>query len=442
MREHEVTLPNVDCQRYQSLLETQLVDECEISDMELAFIEAHEKSCPECGMFASMLDTMKNIDGDAKADVTILNVVETVFDTRERRNRRKWHAGLAAALIAAAFAYFFSIMENASYGPTFDLKYGSIARNGELFDPGKQLRLNSTVASPDAKDVLLEIPDAVYIAVEQNAKLRLVNADNNNLTIALDSGRMAVYLVPDGPMDLSVVLPWCTVDVTGTVFVVDASENTGQVEVIRGSVAVQNKKVERKQNLKAGWRIGMSDSKKMRRRVAAADPLLTLLGVREKIETPVELVDKRSEKGILEDDEKAKKLAKHVTPKPSLETLLQEARACRLKKDWSCAVVKYRRATTLYPNRPAAATAMVSAGQILLANMNQPGEALSFFKRYQKRRPTGGLGREALFGECTSLKALKRRSQERACLEKYLERYPGTLYSKMAKSRLTRIVEK
>lgn len=442
MREYELTLPNVDCQRYQELVETQLVDECELSDADLAFIEAHEKSCPECGMYASMLDTLENMDGDTKTDETILNVIETVFDGRNRRNRRKWRIGLAAAaLIAAAFAFLFVRGEEPLRGPEFNLKYGSIARNGELFGQGKQLRLNGTVASPDTKDALLEISDTIYMAVEQNAQIRLLSADNNNLTIALDNGRMAVYLVPDGPMDLSVELPWCTVDVTGTVFVVDASKNTGQVDVIKGSVAVQDKEMGRKQYLKAGWRIGASVDKKKRRRVAAVDPLLTLLGMHKRIEQPVDLTNQSNEDEILEAHEKSKKSTKQMAPKPSLETLMQEARACRLETDWSCAVAKYRKATTLYPNRPAAATAMVSAGQILLENMNQPGEALSFFKRYQKRLPTGGLGREALFGECTSLKALKRQPQERKCLQKYLEKYPGTLYSKMAQSRLTHIVE-
>ena len=441
MREHELILQNINCQRYQDLLETQLVDECELSDAELAFLDTHEKSCPECGMFASMLDTLENMDGDTKTDDTILNVVETVFDKRDKRRRREWYVGIAAAaMMAAAFAYLFVFTDETPTGPTFDLKFGSIARNGELYAQGHQLRLNGTVASPNSEDALLEIPDAIYMAIEQNAQLRLINAKNGDLTIALDSGRMAVYLVPDGPLDLLVELPWGTVDVTGTVFVVDASENTGQVEVIRGSVSVQDKKLSHRQHLGAGWRLGMSLGEKVRRRVSATDPLLTLLGIHERVEQPVELAEQPVEEDVTEHE--AKKAAKQLAPKPSLETLLHEARACRLEKDWACAVAKYRKAAALYPNRPAAATAMVSAGQILLENMHQPGEALSFFKRYQKRRPTGGLGREALFGECNSLKTLGRRPQERKCLERYLEKYPGTLYSKMAKSRLTRIVEK
>ncbi len=434
---------NVDCRRFQELLEARLVDEHEPSDVDAAFLSSHQNSCAECGVYTSMLDTLESFESDAEQMKTVRTIVDAAFHARKQR-RQKWIFGLAAAAaVAAVFGFLFYASPTKSSGPVFNLASGILSRDGKTFNQGNRILLGDAVVSPTTQDALIQIPDTVYLAMEHNARLRLIHSNDTSLKIALQSGRMAVYLVPDGPMDLSVELPWGTVDVTGTVFVVDAATDAGQVEVVRGTVAVAGKKMRRKQHLKAGWSLGLPWGKKTKRRVAAEDPLLALLGIHERIESvepAASATDEEPPSFDNETDTKAK--ARQVAlPKATLEQLLQEARACRIKQDWDCAVAKYRKAVSRYPTRPAAATAMVSAGQILLENMNAPGEALSFFRRYQKRRPSGGLGREALFGECSSLKALGRQSQERACLEKYLEKYPGTLYSKMARSRLDGIVK-
>ena len=451
MSNHELEdLLGDDCQRYQLLLESRLVDEMALGDADAAFMLTHSKVCDECSFYSSMLDTASVFDeGDGADNVMAMrHLVGQSFASRRSRRLRIAAVALAASVLAAVGVLFVVLLDRAD-GAKFDVAYGTISSAGKLVRTGAHFHLGKTVASPMQNDALIQIPKALFMAVERGAEIRLLKSTNRRLVIALDRGRLAVHLIPDGPVDLTVVLPNGEVEVVGTVFVVDANADGSQVEVVRGAVSVKPKKkgaVSRR--LAAGFAYYMTDEN-THQRTPRKDPLLELLGIREREDTAQMARAQRAggtmaDDGIVVDDIKNRRVDDRTGrarggSRPSLESLLQAARECRMAKDWMCAVSKYRKVISSYPSRPEAATSMVSAAQILLDKLSSPADALTFFRRYQRRTPGGGLGREALFGECTALKALRRVSQERKCLEKYLEKYPGTLYSKMAKSRLTSI---
>ena len=446
MSNRDLDLLREDCRRFQVLLESRLVDETELPETEVTFLAEHESICSECGFYASLLDTMENFEADTESvsgHSSVREIVGVSFAGRAARRRRIVYA-MAASFIAAIGILFYSYFSGFGRGAQFDLAHGTLSLAGETISQGDHFHLRGDVASPTLQDALIQIPNALFIAVEKHAEIRLLESSSKRLKIALDKGRAAVHLVPNGPVDLTVVLPSGEVDVIGTVFIVDADTVDNQVEVIKGSVAVKYRKGASKQRrLNAGWALSMREDRLKERKSKGRDPLLELLGIEDGANTTEVAEDSSAKDGASEDDAESTSEDREGRngPKPPIEALLAAARECRLNGDWSCAVSRYRKVISLYPSKPDAATAMISMAQILLDKMNEPADALAYFRRYQRRRPTGGLGREALFGECSALKALGRTIQERECLQKYLEKYPGTLYSKMAKSRLNSIVE-
>jgi TolA-binding protein len=392
-----------------------------------------------------MLDTIQVFEPSTEEDDEIAQlkaIVGASFAERTSRRRRLVFA-LAASFIAVLGVLFYMVYGGIVGGAHFDLAQGSISLNGKTITQGDRFRLGTEVASPTTQDALIEIPGALFIAVEKSAEIRLIDSSPRRMRIAVDKGRAAINLVPNGSVNLTVVLPNGEVDVIGTVFVVDADTTQNQVEVIKGTVSVKYKKAgARHRRVSAGWALSFNDEAQPRERKAVdSDPLLQLLGIEDRTDAVVAKENQDEDETDSVSSSTRRKSAGAGGTKPPLEDLFASARECRLAEDWSCAVNRYKKVIALYPSRSEATNAMVSAGQILLEKMASPADALTYFRRYQRRRPSGGLGREALFGECTALKALHKTGEERECLRKYLEKYPGTLYSKMANSRLDSIVE-
>jgi TolA-binding protein len=257
--------------------------------------------------------------------------------------------------------------------------------------------------------------------------------------------------VPNSGVNLEVAVPDGTITVKGTVFIVEARGQTSSVEVVKGAVSVMPRKSNRpsSEKLDAGRSFSFRENRTTKRVRKDKDNLLELLGISpesevgDKVEDELASMEAEPADGEEAEDKSLKTadMVRRPAEPASPAVLFKAARACRAKKDWDCAAENYSKVIKHYPNRPDSVTTMVPLAQILLENLKRPAQALDYFRRYQKKKPRGGLGQEALFGECTALKKLGRTKQERRCLERYVELYPNTTYSLMASSRLKNILQ-
>lgn len=442
---------NEDCERFQRAQERILVEEVDMSEIEETFMRRHRAECPSCAAFADAIESLQSFDAAVEDEEreTIRETVLKSFESKQRKRRFRWAAAAAVIIISgtAAVAGYRLSLDTDEDTVRFALTKGNLSLNTGAVAPGKAFLFEDATATTDQEDALIEADKKLFVALEKSSKMRVLQAAPTRMRLKLDKGRMAVHLVPRSGMTLSVEVPDGIIRVTGTIFVVTADGARSEVEVVRGAVAVEPQKTPSSgsQKLKAGWSYSFSSEKPEQRSSSARDNLLRLLGFVPEKPASDEADDAMAdaETGPAGDQDAAKGAKGNgIRETPSPEALLQAARACRAKKDWNCAVDNYGKVVKLYPNRPDAITTLVPMAQIMLENLKRPSSALSYFRQYQQRRPNGGLSQEALWGECNALHRLKRSSQEQACLERYVQKYPGSLYSLMAKSRLEGLLQR
>lgn len=114
------------------------------------------------------------------------------------------------------------------------------------------------------------------------------------------------------------------------------------------------------------------------------------------------------------------------TATPEAATLLQQARAARAGGEMAAAAALYRRLLEAYPRSSSAGPALVALGQVELAR-GRASAALDTFERYLARG--GPLAEEAAYGRIEALRKLGRAADERAAIDRFLAKYPGSSYA-------------
>ncbi len=445
----ELRLASPDCERFMTLVEAKWVDDRPISREDHDFVNAHKTKCAACADFDAVLSACEDIS-DMQGQDTSTDQIQKIVDRKFSKPRRRYLVvGIAAALaLALAFVVAAALSMRSDSSSlnlkSFSLTSGALVLEGHAVAVGEQFSFGKHRADISA-DSLIEIPGKLYVAMAKGAKIGHVEQTDTHIRVTVDSGRIAVHLVPSSHLGVLVETANGVVEVKGTVFIVESDGKKGRVSVVRGKVAVRRKigGAGHTEMLAAGWTYSFDEQKQSPRVVQSDDRLLEMLGIREEENAPLP-----SEADPVANAPGAGRLLDTVLPKsdgrgrPAPETLLKAASQCRAAGDWRCAADNYTKVVEYYPGLPDAATAMIPAAQILLEKLDRPKEALRYFRRYQKKRPEGGLSQEALFGECRALREIGRVEAEQDCLTRYLEKYPGTLYTQMAKSRLMRIMVK
>jgi len=113
--------------------------------------------------------------------------------------------------------------------------------------------------------------------------------------------------------------------------------------------------------------------------------------------------------------------------------LLERARELRAAGQARQALVAYGKVRSAFPSSPEAYTVLVTMGKLQL-ELGQPARALSSFDTYLGG--SGSLAPEALGGKVSALRALGRRSDERAAIEQYLSRFPRGFLASRFEQRL------
>ena len=122
--------------------------------------------------------------------------------------------------------------------------------------------------------------------------------------------------------------------------------------------------------------------------------------------------------------------------KLSLTELLGLAREQRRAGNWNGVLETYRAIIRTYPGTPDAYTCWFLMGQVQFQEQGRLTDALGSFETYLRLHPGGSLVEEAEWGVVSALRALERSAPERAALERFLRRFPGSPHRQKAAERL------
>lgn len=356
---------------------------------------------------------------------------------------------------------------------------------GEALQQGDQLSVRNGRLG-------LRLAPGILLLASPMTSLRLVRNGDGAATVHLSAGELLGVVAPgSGAPRLRVLLPEGAVTITGTIFAVRRLTAVTHVDVLRGHVLVawqgqdarqvtagrslahgeQSAKAVPRARARRWWReasaLDLLTWKQAARVVLRSDPpgaSVTVDGI-SLGRTPLEVALKPGHRALELRLEGRAPLREHLRLKagitfsrdfdlaPSVKadsggphdpavssgagwrTLLSRARKRRAARDWHGAAQAYAELVRRFPGRPEASVALVALGTLQLEHLDQPGAALSSFRRYLAGARQGALAREALWGQARALRRLGRHRDEIRALRQLLRR-PGRANRADARQRL------
>jgi hypothetical protein len=122
--------------------------------------------------------------------------------------------------------------------------------------------------------------------------------------------------------------------------------------------------------------------------------------------------------------------------------LLKKVGELRARRDWTGVVRIYRKLIREHSRSAEARTCLVLMGQVQLFHLKRPSAALRSFDAYLKRSTRGNLAQEAAWGRALCLRRLKRTTAEIRALNRFLRRFPSSVYAGRAGERLRALARK
>lgn len=123
-------------------------------------------------------------------------------------------------------------------------------------------------------------------------------------------------------------------------------------------------------------------------------------------------------------------------PAPTADELFATANARRRAGDVPGARAAYLELQRRHPTSSPAIVSRVSLGRLFLDRLHDPKLALAQFDTYLAQSTHTALTEEALYGRATALLRLGRVDEERATWQRLMVRFPTSVYSERAASRL------
>jgi hypothetical protein len=99
----------------------------------------------------------------------------------------------------------------------------------------------------------------------------------------------------------------------------------------------------------------------------------------------------------------------------------------RNNRQFEEAVAVYEQIFTDFPNRDAAINGLVSVAQIKQGMLGDSSGALTYYEKYLKKRPRGGLAEAAAAGVVRALYKLGRWKDVAVAARRYMQRFSGGL---------------
>ena len=441
-----------DCRWVQQNLEKRIVEGVEASAIDEERVRQHRHGCPKCDLYLKTLDAVATLTPEVSSSIVAAAVddVDRRFVERRSVRRAAWFAGAAALAAGIAVVLVVGIGDPypESHPPMARFVEGTALVSTVVIEPGALLEKGQQVSTADNR-ALFEVETGVELALAPRSEILLSELDPGRIEIGLERGLLAVAVRPALKGELEVRTSAGTIAVTGTVFGVELAGERVEVHVLRGTVRVDwpGQPSIAPVTVGADKTLGLDTRSESRVSVKTANRIRALLGMEvetpaQEVELPSPDLEEQTCAAPRTDPITGEATAEEAHPKatrkqiPSLETVFQQARECRLERDWSCAAERYRLIGKHYPDRPAARSSLVFLAEIELDHLGHPGTALELFGEYRQKASKGPLDEEAAFGACRALRRLGRRSAEKQALEGFVAGYPSSVNANTARTRL------
>lgn len=413
--------------------------------------------------------------------------------TRRARRPAMWIAGIAAA--AAALLLVVRVANPPARGPAPSARV-LLASGGDLSAGAAAVEGQELSAAGGETSVALG--SDIVILLDPGTKARLSKLQASGIEVALEAGRVHASVKPNTPGPrLAIATRDGRVEVTGTLFSVEARDGKSQLRVLRGSVKVSAPgrkttavtanqaqrlgseelraldREEQEAELAAMRRIGLLEtaeasvlqirSRPVGARVSLDGEAIGTTPLSAEVKTghrhlvvasagksAEEWIDLHAGKIAIRDFDLAPPLAqadepdapahrreiRRATPKAPVEEMLRKAQALRSQRDWAASAAAYRDLLATYPSASQTEAAWVSYGEILGDHLGEWKGALRACDSYLARAPGGVVAGEASACRIRALRALGRSADERAAIEEFLKRFPSAVQAPELERRL------
>lgn len=446
------------CARWSRIVDSEALGEAPSKD-DARFRREHEASCAACAGEAALwrslpaLGTLGTLGGQEPAAVAP-ELVERVLassraeavqrDAAPSPVRRPWRRagaiGAAGVLaVAAAVALVVRSTPPAPAPAAASARLLSIEGPVTIDDrpaaPGDEIRQGSTLRTAGGAACVRVGADA-RACLDRGGAIAFEATDGPARQLALVSGHLAVAIEhqPAGHA-FSVATRAGTVRVVGTVFAVDGGDaTTGAVtaRVLEGAVSVSapgapEQRVTAHQAMVLGSAAAMplspDDEDRERLLLSGASP------------PPLPLAPTSAAPATSEAPLPPPPSATVEPPAPPrAETMLQRARELRASGRFRESADAYRALQAAHPRSAEARTALVSLGELQMAQLGDPAGALRSFESYLAGG--GPLSQEAAYGKIRALRALGRAGDERRAIASFLGAYPASAQERWLRARL------
>ncbi len=453
-----------DCNRFGELVGVEVVDEDEIGAKDRRFMDLHAARCPQCAAFEGALEQLR----DPTHDPLVGEMTDRVLLEHAATGKKiRLGPGLVAITAICGIAAVIVL----ALGGIIPLPFQSTMLFGDddamIAQDGSRVTAGQTLTT-DAKPAFYTSKSAVEIGLDVRSSLEIESLRREAIELNLHRGRVAFHLVPDEKVELTVITPLASILVTGTVFMVEVTDSNVWVGVLRGSVEVQPKSIPSDSRPVApGEEITVSGGEVQRLDLQARNGIRALLHMDLEAEPSLAaVVEEREPKNTQADDLDANETGEDPSPAISKTAgaaknggtsttsaseinrpvahsgspgeYILEARECRKMGDWAGAARAYGKILSEYPASPEAIAVLLPLAEVELEHLGNPTGALVHFSEYERRRPTGPLAQEALFGKCTALRALGKENEEIRALGEFLKKYPDSIrYSRVVQRLIT-----
>ncbi|HWA74641.1 MAG TPA: FecR domain-containing protein [Polyangiaceae bacterium] len=307
---------------------------------------------------------------------------------------------LACAVVLSAFVIWFASTRATSAGPLRDAR-------GQLPN-----RLS------DAQSKVTLLSDGSRIELDTNSELEVLENDSANFSCVLRKGRGTFDVKPGGPRHWRIETSLVLVEVVGTRFIVQRTDEQTRVNVERGSVVVRGDRVpDGVQKLAAGQTLVVTPALR-----AATSSLAPALGAPAQGES-THVVALPREGGVREAAKPAA-LSPDLAPAARPVDLLQAADEQRRRGDMRGAIQTLRAAVvSAEPSRRAIAA--FTLGKLLLDATGQASEAERAFRTCLRLSPPSSVAEDALARLVEAQARAGRTDAALTTARQYEQRYPS-----------------
>ncbi len=445
-------MSRVECERWTGLFDRQTVEDA-LDEIEAQFLASHPRGCAEC---AAELSTWQGLVQPNEGRISTasaraltlelrdrITVESTAKGTKKFRRASSWLAPVGGLTMAAALLVWWGTRQK-SQDPAVSARVVLVQGAGGDVAVGQALQQSAQLRTP-AGAVCLDLAGGVRACLAQAGRATLEILEEPRRALRLEQGLLLLRLAhqPIGH-SVTVVTPEGRVTAIGTVFSVERSSTGAVVHVSEGRVRVEPSRGE-PLTLAAGESVSLPSILRAPFVPSAIETELAnlagaLITARTTAEPPAggdgsPEPSTSPERTSLRSSSTSSSPSSAPLKVPSAQDKLEEARALRKSGQHLAALRAFDAIAAAYGRQSSGRTALVSAADLALSQLGDPGGALARYNRYLA---TGdqALAEEAAYGRVRSLRALGRRLDEQHAISDMLRDHPRGMYAPALRARL------